>query len=93
MKIILKVLLFPITLILVFVVSFCKFLLTIGGAILTFVSIALFLVALVLLFTGKGELSIWAVAASYLISPYGIPMMALWLIKQLEVFNKWLKSI
>ena len=83
MRIILKVLLFPVVLVLTVLVAFCRFICLFSGMILGILAVLLFLIGLLVLFAGL----------AWLVSPYGLPMAASWLTERVADFNRMLKSI
>ena len=94
MRILLKILLFPITLILSVVVFVCQFLCLLSSMLLSVFALLLFALALAImvLFGEVGE-GLKALLAAYLISPYGVPMLATWLIGTVDGINQQLKAI
>ena len=94
MRILLKILLFPITLILSVLILFSDFICLFSTAVLSILSFIVFMTALGTIFilreTSEG---IRIIVLAYLISPYGIPMFASWLIAKIEGLNDMLKSI
>lgn len=94
MRIVFKILLFPITLLLSFVVAVSRFICDCSGALLSVVSLILFtlaLLSLILLHNPNGAMT--AGVAAFLISPYGIPKLLEWVIDKLDDFNYTMKSI
>ena len=81
MRIILKVLLFPVVLVLTVLVAFCRFICLFSGMILGILAVLLFLIGLLVLLL------------AWLVSPYGLPMAASWLTERVADFNRMLKSI
>ena len=94
MRILLKILLFPITLILSVLILFADFICMFSTTVLSVLSFVVFMVALGTIFllreTSEG---VRIIVLAYLISPYGIPMFASWLIAKIEGLNNMLKSI
>jgi len=94
MRILLKVLFFPITLILTVLILFFDFICLFSTAVLSILSFVVFMIALGTIFilreTSEG---IRIIVLAYLIRPYGIPMFAAWLIAKIEGLNDMLKSI
>lgn len=94
MRILLKILFFPITLILTVLILFFDFICLFSTAVLSILSFVVFMIALGTIFilreTSEGRRII---VLAYLISPYGIPMFAAWLIAKIEGLNDMLKSI
>lgn len=94
MQILLKILLFPITLILTILLAICEFICLFGTMFLSILALLLFVLALgIMIFLGEVQDGIKAMVLAYLISPYGIPLFASWLIGKLQVANERLKSI
>ena len=94
MRILLKILFFPITIILTVLILFFDFVFLFSTAVLSILSFVVFMIALGTIFilkeTSEG---IRIIVLAYLISPYGIPMFAAWLIAKIEGLNDMLKSI
>ena len=86
MRILLKVLLFPLTLFLTLLVAFCLF----SGMVLSIAAMVLFLLGLVLLFCGETRDFLGLLVLAWLVSPYGLPLAASWLTDQIESIRDWL---
>lgn len=94
MRILLKILLFPITLVLSVVVLVCQFLCVFSSMLLSVLALLLFVLALaVIILLGEVGEGLKALFAAYLISPYGIPTLASWLIGTVDGLNERLKAI
>ena len=99
MRILLKVLLFPITLILTFVVNVSAFLVGGIGFLLNIVSGLLFTIAVLMcglaIFDGSTywQPAIVSAVVSYLLSPYGLPKLTVWLVVKLDELNDLIKAI
>ena len=94
MRILLKILLFPITLALSIIVLLCQFLCVSSSMLLSILAFLLFVLALAIMaLLGEVGEGLKALLAAYLISPYGIPMLASWLIGTVDGLNERLKSI
>jgi hypothetical protein len=94
MRLLFKILLFPITLMLSIVVGVCRFVCDCSGAVLGVIASLLFtmaLLALILLREPRGALT--TAVAAFLLSPYGIPKLAEWFIDRLDDLNGAMKSI
>ena len=99
MRILLKILLFPITLILTLVVNVSAFL--VGGisGVLNLISGLLFTGALLMCGLAVFDSDIyWQPAivlavVSFIISPYGVPKVAAWLVVKLAELNEIIKEI
>lgn len=91
MRLIFKLLAFPFVLVTGLLYLVCKFLVIASGAVLGILSGIVFLASLVLFFTaGMWAGLAWLVIA-FLISPYGLPMAAAWLVGMIGGANHSLK--
>ena len=94
MRILLKILLFPITLALSAIVLVCQFLCVFSSMLLSVLALLLFILALaIIVLLGEVGEGLKAMLAAYLISPYGVPLLASWLIGAVDGLNNWLKAI
>ena len=93
MRIIIKILLFPIVLALTLLVAFCRFFCMFSGMVLGIVAFLLFLLGIVVLFAGRVDGFIGFLVLAWLVSPYGLPLAASWLMERVADFNHMLKSI
>lgn len=94
MRILLKILLFPITLTLSVIVLVCQFLCVFSTMLLSILAFLLFVLALaIMVLLGEVGEGLKALLAAYLISPYGVPMLAAWLIAAVDRINEQLKAI
>jgi len=94
MRILLKILLFPITLILTVILLICEFICMFGTMLLSILALILFALALgTMIFLGEVQDGFKIVLLSYLISPYGIPLLASWLIGKIGQMNERIKAI
>ena len=93
MRIIIKILLFPIVLALTLLVAFCRFFSLFSGMVLGIVAFLLFLLGIVVLFAGRVDGFIGFLVLAWLVSPYGLPLAASWLTERVADFNHMLKSI
>ena len=92
MRLIFKLFAFPFVLVTGLLYLVCKFLVIASGAVLGILSGIVFLASLVLFFTA----GVWAGLAwlviAFLISPYGLPMAAAWLVGMIGGANHALKD-
>ena len=92
MRLIFKLLAFPFVLVTGLLYLVCLFLVIASGAVLGILSGIVFLASLVLFFTA----GVWAGLAwlviAFLISPYGLPMAAAWLVGMIGGANHALKD-
>lgn len=93
MRIILKILLFPIVLALTILVAFCRFFCLFSGMVLGLLAALLFLLGLLVLFAGQLDGFIGFTVLAWLVSPYGLPLAASWLTERVADFKDMLKSI
>lgn len=94
MRILLKILLFPITLALSIIVLVCEFLCVFSTMLLSILAFLMFVLALaIMILLGEVGEGLKALLAAYLISPYGVPMLAAWLIGAVGGINERLKAI
>lgn len=94
MRILLKILLFPITLALSIILLICQFICIFSSMLLSILAFLLFALGLAaMMFLGDTKEGLKAILIAYLISPYGIPMLAAWLIGTMSGINERLKAI
>ena len=94
MRLIVKILLFPVILLLTVFVAVCRFLCHFSTALLSIAAFLLFAFALgtmILLKDVPGGIGMMVCA--YLISPYGFPLFASWLVEKVDDLNSLIKSI
>lgn len=93
MRILLKLLLFPITLILTVILLICEFICMFGTMLLSILALLLFALALgTMIFLGEVQHGFKIMVLSYLINPYGIPLLASWLIGKIGQMNEQIKA-
>ena len=94
MRILLKILLFPITLMVTILLLVCEFVCIFSSMLLSILAFFFFALGLAtMLILGETKQGISALFIAFLISPYGIPMLAAWLIGTVGGINERLKSI
>ena len=95
MRIILKILLFPVTLVLSIIVAICRLLCIISGTVLGIVSFAILLVAIgTVVLLGEPLMTDLGIAGlAWLISPIGLPLIATFLVELVGGLNDTLKAI
>ena len=93
MRWILKIILFPISLLLSILTAFLTFLLAIGTTILYLLMLMCIVVGVVSLFQKDFSMGIEALILGFLLSPYGIPMVGATVIAFLKGINEAIKSI
>ena len=93
MRWIVKIILFPISLVLSILTAFLTFLLAIGTTILYLLMLMCVVVGVVSLFQKNFAIGIEALVLGFLLSPYGIPMVGAAVIAFLQGINEAIKSI
>lgn len=97
MRIIFKILLFPVTLALSVFVTVCRFVCHFSGALFSVASGIVFTIAFLGLVLPVAKLPIQThvmlFALAFAISPFGIPMLAVWLLDRLDNLNLAIRSI
>lgn len=93
MKLILKIILLPISLILSILKYILLFALNIGTRILSLISGLIAVGAIASFTNGEIELGITAVILAFLFSPYGLPLIASKVIIGIEAINLKIKNI
>ena len=93
MRWILKIVFFPISLLLSFLTAFLTFLLSSGTALLYLLMIFCILGAIASFLQKEVTIGIEALIIGFLVSPYGIPMVGATVIAFLQGINEAIKSI
>lgn len=93
MRWIVKIILFPINLVLSILTAFLTFLLAIGTTILYLLMLMCVVVGVVSLFQKDFSIGIEALIIGFLVSLYGIPMVGAAVIAFLQGINKAIKSV
>lgn len=93
MRWILKIILFPISLVLSILTAFLTFILGIGTTILYFLMLMCIVAAIGSFMQKDISLGIEALVLGFLLSPYGIPMVEAAVIAFLEGINEKIRSI
>ena len=93
MRWIIKIILFPISLVLSILTAFLTFLLGIGTTILYFLMLMCIVAAIGSFIQKDISLGIEALVLGFLLSPYGIPMVGVAVIAFLQGINEAIKSI
>jgi hypothetical protein len=87
-----KIFLTPVRLFLTVTISVFKFLLSISSTILAIIAFVVFIVSVFFFVDGEKTDGIYALVFAWIISPWGLPMIATWLLSSLIIFRDWLKS-
>ena len=93
MRWIVKIILFPISLVLSILTAFLTFLLAIGTTILYLLMLMCVVVGVVSLFQKDFSIGIEALILGFLLSPYGIPMVGVAIIAFLQGINERIRLV
>jgi hypothetical protein len=94
MRLILKILLFPVVLVLTIFVAICRFLCAFSTVLLSIFALILFALALAtMIFLHDMSNGLKVLVLSWLISPFGIPLFASWLVEKADDLNCRLKAV
>lgn len=94
MRTLLKIVLFPVSVVLYLVVLPCKFVCLFGTMLLSVCSFLIFTVALfTMIFFGEREEGFRMMFLAYLISPYGVPLAASWLVEVVDRLSERMRMI
>ena len=86
-----KILLMPIRIFLTVTISVFKFLLSFSSTLLVIIAFVVFMVSIFFFVDGEKTDGIYALVFAWIISPWGFPMIATWLLSRLIIFRDWLK--
>ena len=94
MRLIFKILLFPVTLVLTILILVSRFLCDFSTVILGIIAFVFFMLGLgtMILLKEVGD-GFKILLIAYVISPYGLPLFSSWLVERLDDLNYMLKSI
>ena len=92
MRLIFKLLVFPFVLVTGILYLVCRFLVVASGAVLGILSGIVFLSSLALFFAAGFWPGVSWLVVAFLISPYGLPMAAAWIVGMLGGVNSALKD-
>ena len=87
-----KILLAPIRIFLTVTISVFKFLLSFSSTILAIIAFVVLMVGIFFFVDGEKADGIYALVFAWVISPWGLPMVATWLLSRLIIFRDWLKN-
>ncbi len=93
MRLIIKIILFPISLVLSILTAFLTFLLSIGTAVLYLLMMFCIIGAIASFLQKEVTIGIEALIIGFLVSPYGIPMVGAAVIAFLQGINERIKSV
>ena len=86
-----KILLTPIRILLTIAISIFKLLLSFSSTILAIIAFIVLMVSVFFFVDGEKTDGIYALVLAWIISPWGLPMIATWLLSRLIIFRDWLK--
>lgn len=92
MKLILKILFAPIILALAFFTWLCTLAVNISATLMAFVAALCAIMGVITIFTDSVGKGIIGLAVAFVLSPWGLPMVAAWLIAQLHILRFWIKE-
>ena len=92
MRILLKILAAPAMLLLTLAVAFCTFILMMTGVIFWILSVLVFIGSVLLFFSHQPAGGIAFLVIAFLVSPYGLPALAAWLVGKLDVVKYSLRE-
>jgi len=92
MRLIFKILAAPVVGVLTLAGAFFSFVLAVSGAILGIVSVIVFILAVIMMTVPNVAGGIAWMAVAFLISPFGLPRLAEWLVGKLDDINGALKD-
>lgn len=84
MRGLLRILLLPIRLVLGAVIGICRFFCVCSTAVLSVLSSILFLLSLIALLVGHTQAGTLGLVEAFLISPFGLPKIASWLVDRVD---------
>lgn len=92
MKLVLRIITWPIILVLSVFVGFCTFILSFSAGILTIISMLLAFMSFMILCFSSFTAGISGLIVAYLVSPFGFPMVAAWLIAKIADFKCYIQD-
>ena len=94
MKLLLRILLFPITFTLTILLAISKLILCVGGGVLGLVALLFFVIGIGGMITADYQtVGIPALIFAYLLSPFGLPLIGVFIIGNVELFRDWLREL
>ena len=88
-----RILLLPLRLVLGVVIGLCRFFCICSAAVLSVLSSVLFLLSLVALIMGHTQAGTLGMIGTFLISPFGFPKIAIWLIDRMDDLRATITAI
>ena len=92
MRIVLRIITWPIILVLSVFIAFCTFVLSCSAGILSIISVLLGFMAIMILCFSSFTAGISGLVVAFLISPFGLPMVAAWLIAKIADFKCFIQD-
>lgn len=92
MKLILKILFAPIILVMALFTWLCTMAVNISATVMAFVAALCAIMGVITIFTDSMVKGIIGLAVAFVLSPWGLPMAAAWLIAQLHILRLWMKE-
>lgn len=92
-RLLLKIVLFPITIILSILIAFLNFLIAASSIILSIISFVIFIAALASFIQKDVVTGIQGLVIAFLLSPFGLPKVASYIVGALQVANEFIKAV
>lgn len=93
MRFILKIFFVPVIFVLWLFTGICTVLIRISATVLFFVAIMFAVMGVITIVTGDTLRGCIGLGVAFLLSPYGLPMLATWLLALCHGFRFWLKDV
>lgn len=87
-----KIFLTPIRIFLTVTISMFKLLLSFSSTILAIIAFVVFIVSIFFFIDGEKTDGIYALVLAWIISPWGFPMIANWLLSRIILIRDWMKT-
>lgn len=92
MKLILKLLFAPIIFVLWLVTGICTLFVRVSATVLSVVAVLFAIMGVITIVTGSTLRGCIGLGVAFLMCPYGLPMLATWLLALIHMFRFWLKD-
>lgn len=93
MRILFKLLLWPLVFVLSLIVAFGRFLYTFSSILLSVLSGLFFFFAVGNLIMGEKEAALGLLLIGFFISPFGLPALALWMVEKLDDLKEMIREL
>lgn len=92
MRFVLRIITWPVILVLSVFIAFCTFVLSCSAGILTIISMLLGFMAFMIMCFSSFTTGISGLIVAFLVSPFGLPMIAAWLIAKMADFKCFIQE-